>query len=95
MARPKKNRRVDASIKLACRRPNGFSPLNADEMEAIRLCDVLELEQQSAARRMAISRPTVQRLLYSGRKKVGDALLNGQAIQLVFPEYVSFVRKGA
>lgn len=64
--------------------------LKGDELEAIRLCDVDELEQEAAANKMGISRQTLQRLLYSGRKKVGEALLKGKAIHITLPENVSF-----
>ena len=65
--------------------------LSADELEAMRICDIEDLEQEKAAEKMGISRGTVQRLLYSGRKKVAQALLSGKAIHIVFPENVSFV----
>ena len=45
-----------------------------DELEALRLCDFEEQEQEQAAKSMSISRQTLQRLLYAGRKKVADAL---------------------
>jgi predicted DNA-binding protein (UPF0251 family) len=100
MARPKKIRLVSRSLRQKFRDwPELFSgrvgleELNVDELEAIRLCDVLELEQIDAAKKMLVSRPTVQRLLYAGRKKLGDALLGSKALKVVFPQYVSFARK--
>ena len=39
--------------------------LEMSELEALRLCDVEGLNQQSAGKQMAVSRGTVQRLLKS------------------------------
>jgi predicted DNA-binding protein (UPF0251 family) len=38
------------------------------------------LDQHEAGERMGISRGTVQRLLYAGRKRLVDAILNNRAI---------------
>ena len=54
--------------------------LDADELEAISLCDRDALTQAEAGALMGISRGTVQRLVTSGRKKVIDALLSGHAL---------------
>ncbi|MCK5912382.1 MAG: DUF134 domain-containing protein [Desulfuromusa sp.] len=54
--------------------------LNADELEAISLCDRDAMTQAEAGELMGISRGTVQRLVTSGRKKVIDALLAGHAL---------------
>ena len=87
MGRPKKRR--------CCRRykadriykPRGISlkeietiELSLDQFEAIRLCDGERLEQEEAGRRMGISRGTIQRLLYSGRQEIVNAILNNDAI---------------
>mgnify|MGYP006290740149 CR=1 FL=1 len=56
--------------------------LNVDELEAMKLCDYEGLDQTQAAERMEISRGTVQRLLYSGRKKLIDAIINTKAITI-------------
>ena len=54
--------------------------LNVDELESIRLCDLEEINQDAAALRMGVSRGTFQRILYSARKNVADALCNGKGI---------------
>lgn len=54
--------------------------VDLDEFEAMRLCDHEGLEQVEAGETMGVSRGTVQRLLYKGRKKVIDALLNRHAL---------------
>ena len=51
-----------------------------DELEAMRLCDKEGLDQTEAAEKMGISRGTLQRLLYAGRKKVIDSFINTKAI---------------
>ncbi len=54
--------------------------LDADELEALTLCDRDGLTQEQAGERMGISRGTVQRLVSRGRRKLIDAILTGQAL---------------
>lgn len=54
--------------------------LEADELEAISLCDRDAMTQAEAGEQMGISRGTVQRLVTSGRKKIVEALLAGHVI---------------
>jgi predicted DNA-binding protein (UPF0251 family) len=56
--------------------------LSREEMEAVRLKDVLGLEQVVAAERMRTSQSTFQRLLASARRKIASALVNGKAIEI-------------
>ena len=56
--------------------------LELDELEAIHLCDYEGLHQSEASEKMNISTSTLQRLLYSGRKKIIDALYNSKAIKI-------------
>ncbi len=56
--------------------------LEADELEAISLCDRDGMTQTEAGEQMGVSRGTVQRLVASGRKKIVDALLSGHAIAI-------------
>lgn len=60
----------------------GGVSLSVEELETLRLCDCEELEQETAARRMAVSRGTLQRMLYSAHKKVAEALCQGLAIEI-------------
>ncbi len=87
--RPRKPRRCCPT-----RRPNDhmFKPagtplaklevveLDADELEAVSLCDRDAMTQAEAGVEMGISRGTIQRLVTSGRKKIVDALLSGHAL---------------
>lgn len=56
--------------------------LGLDEFEAIRLCDYEGRSQIEAAEEMAVSRATIQRLLEQSRKKIVQAFLQNQAIEL-------------
>jgi len=56
--------------------------LSLEEVEAIRLKDIEDLDQEQCAVKMNISRPTFQRILESARKKIAEALLNGKAIKI-------------
>ena len=58
------------------------SIITVDEFEAVRLKDLLGLEQEEAAKKMNISQPTFHRLVLSARKKIADAIVNGKAIKI-------------
>jgi len=53
-----------------------------DELEAIRLKDLLGEPQEEAAKKMNISQPTFHRLLTSAHEKIADALVNGKALRI-------------
>ena len=55
-------------------------PLMREELEALKLCDLDDLTQAEAGRKMDVSRGTVQRILAIARKKVATALSKGQAL---------------
>ena len=87
MPRRKKQRRCRKFEGSEVFKPAGI-PLNQlpvaevelDELEAMRLCDKEGLDQTEAAEEMDISRGTLQRLLYSGRRKIVDCFVNTKAI---------------
>ena len=56
--------------------------LGLDELEALRLCDLKNLDQKTAAQKMNISQSTLSRILISARKKVAQALIEGKAIKI-------------
>lgn len=56
--------------------------LSLEELESLRLCDLEGLEQETAARSMEVSRGTLQRILYSARGKVAEALCSGKGIHI-------------
>ncbi len=89
MARPVKWRRVEHIPKFRYFKPAGIERikleeniLKIEEMEAIRLRDLEELEQEECAKSMEISRQTFQRVYNSAKKKVADSLINGKAIKV-------------
>jgi len=56
--------------------------LMTDEVEALKLYEVDNLEQKEAADKMKISQPTFARILGSANKKVADAIIQGKAIRI-------------
>jgi predicted DNA-binding protein (UPF0251 family) len=57
-------------------------PLAKDELEALRLCDLLGRTQKEDGTEMGVSRGTVQRLVASAHTKVARALVEGCALIL-------------
>ena len=53
-----------------------------DQFEAMRLCDIEQLDQTMAGKKMGISRGTIQRLLCKGRRQLLEAILNNSAITI-------------
>jgi predicted DNA-binding protein (UPF0251 family) len=89
MSRPPKCRRVEFIPRLTFFKPAGVPlrdleevGLTVEELEAIRLKDLLGLEQEACAERMGVSRPTYHRILSAARAKVAEALVNGKAIRV-------------
>ena len=89
MARPTKWRKIEniptisyfvPSDKYVAEVPKNI--LKLEELEALRLKDLEELEQEECADKMEVSRPTFQRILLSAREKVTDSLVNGKAIHI-------------
>ena len=89
MVRPIKQRLVHFEPGATYFKPRGIPlaaleevDLTIDEMEALRLCDFLNLDQIKAAKKMKISQSTLGRVLFSARKKVATALIKGKAIKI-------------
>ena len=89
MARPIKPRRVLFDPDVVYFKPRAVPlsmleevDLNVDELEALRLCDLNDLEQKEAAKKMKISQSTLQRILTSARRKVAEAITEGKAIKI-------------
>ena len=89
MVRPKQCRRIAALPGSALFKPAGIPAcalreivLAVDEFEALRLADYEGLYQDQAAERMRISRQTFGRIVEAARKKVAQALVNGQALRI-------------
>jgi len=89
MVRPRRIRRIFFQPDVTFFKPAGIpmadlkeTVLSFDELEAIRLIDSENMEQRKAGKKMKISQSTLSRLLRTGRKKLADAIINGQAIKI-------------
>ncbi len=89
MVRPTKWRKIENMPAIAyfvpANRENRQIPENSlkiEELEALRLKDLLGLEQGECADKMEVSRQTFQRILLSAREKIADSLVNGKAIHI-------------
>ena len=85
MPRPKKFRNIrvlkeNISFKPYDDEVTEFVEIFKDEFEVMRYIDLEDYDQNETAEKMGISRGTVQRLIYSGRKKLIYALLNKKNI---------------
>ena len=56
--------------------------LRVEELEAMRLKDIEELNQEECAEKMQVSRQTFQNIIDAARKKVAVALTEGKAIRI-------------
>lgn len=56
--------------------------LKVEELEAMRLKDIEDLNQEECAERMQVSRQTFQNIIDSARKKIAIALTEGKAINI-------------
>ena len=94
MVRPRKCRFVFCEPNVTYFKPRGIPiddpeevELTVDELEAVRLKDLEELEQEEAAKIMGISQPTFHRLLNTARKKISEAIIKGKALKIHGGEY--------
>lgn len=62
--------------------PTGEVQLSLEEMEAIRLSDFENLDQETAAGLMQVSRQTYGRILSQARRTVAEALVTGKLISI-------------
>jgi len=90
MTRPRLNRRIRHNPKITYFKPQGVPmrtleiiELSKEELEAMRLKNVANLDQTEAADKMETSQSTFQRILASAYEKVSDALVNGKAIKII------------
>ncbi|MCU0853289.1 MAG: DUF134 domain-containing protein [Thermoplasmata archaeon] len=93
MPRPKRCRRVCCEPGYTFFKPQGVPltslakrDLGLDELEALRLADVLGLPQADGAKMMNVSQPTFNRILAAGRSKTAECVVNGLAIRIESPE---------
>lgn len=94
MPRPTKWRKVGFLPDITYFKPAGV-PLReldevvvtVEELEAVRLRDLKDLEQEECAKSMGISRPTFFRIINSARSKIAEALITGKAIRIEGGKY--------
>ena len=77
---------------VGCPREANYVALTLEELEAVRLVDLLELEQEEAASYMGISRKAFWNDLVTARKKIAMALVYGAGILI---EGGSYLLRGA
>lgn len=95
MPRPVKPRWVEFSPGVTYFKPAGVRmreleeiQLGLDEVEAIRLKDLVGLEQEQCAERMGVAQSTFQRVLTAARNKVASALIEGKALRVEGGSYL-------
>jgi len=89
MPRPKRCRNVAFDPEHRFFKPQGVPmsrldcrDIGLDELEALRIADLMGLSQSEGARMMNISQPTFNRILSSARNKVADSLVNAHALRI-------------
>jgi uncharacterized protein len=90
MGRPRLPRKSCCKVKCSCFVPEGAKKLGdnfgikllADELEALNLHDVSNLDQTQASIKMGVSQPTFARILKSAHHKIAEALIKGELIHL-------------
>lgn len=100
MVRPKKNRLVSFNPDISYFKPRGIPMadlqeivLSVDELESIRLSDLLGMSYEEAGRQMGVSRATFGRIIQRARKVIADALINGRAIKVEGGNYTITVEE--
>ena len=89
MPRPRLNRRIRFNPNVTYFKPQGIPmrfletiELTAEELEALRLKNLKDLDQTQCAKMMKTSQSTFQRILSSAYKKITEALVDGKAIKI-------------
>lgn len=89
MARPRLCRNIKFDPQVNYFKPRGIPvhclevvELSLEEVEALRLKNIENLEQIEAAQKMNTSQSTFQRILTSACQKMSDAIIHGKAIKI-------------
>ncbi len=90
MVRPRLCRKIGFNPNITYFKPQGVPmreleivELTTEEVEALRLRNIGELEQEEAAKKMNTSQSTFQRILSSAYKKITEAIIEGKAIKII------------
>jgi len=62
--------------------------LTLEDIEALRLKDVENLEQEAAAKKMGVSRSTFQRVVKNARLRLVTAIIEGKALKIEGGDYI-------
>ena len=95
MARPVIKKIVDTLPLYAYFKPQGIpmtnlkiETLSMEEIEALKLKDVENMDQETAAEKMGISRSTFQRIVKSARYKLVKSVIEGRALKVEGGNYI-------
>lgn len=87
--RPRINRTLDGGTSARCYAPQCDSgntdeivSILPEEVAALSLIDLQQMEQEQAATALGVSRKTIWRDIHEARRKIADALINGKTIQM-------------
>ena len=90
MPRPRLCRRIRFNPRITYFKPQGVPmrhlgvvELTREEVEALRLKNIEDLDQIECAKLMKTSQSSFQRILTSAYKKVTESLIKGKAIKIV------------
>ena len=90
MPRPRLNRKIKFNPNVVYFKPRGVPmrdleeiELTAEEVEALRLKNIKDLDQTECAKKMNTSQSTFQRILSSAYKKTSEAIIEGKAIKII------------
>ncbi|MFW5884927.1 MAG: DUF134 domain-containing protein [Patescibacteria group bacterium] len=89
MPRPRRCRRIKFRPRVSYFKPRGVPIrelevviLSREEVEALRLKDLLNMNQVECAKSMNTSRSTFQRIVFGARKKISQAIIQGKALEI-------------
>ena len=89
LGRPRGRRNINFDPKVTYFKPRGLPlknlkeiELSKEELEALRLKNIDNLDQTQCAEKMKTSQSTFQRILSSAYKKISTALIKGWAIKI-------------
>ena len=86
----RKKRRINCNLNSKYFKPQGIPltklkeiELSIEEVEALRLTNIIGLDQEACGKEMQVSRQTIQRTLKSAYKKITEALIKGYALKII------------
>jgi len=90
MPRPRLCRKIGFNPRVSYYKPQGVPmrflevvELTREEVEALRLKNIKDLDQIDAAKKMNTSQSTFQRILSSAYRKISKAIIEGKAIKII------------